>query len=63
MNIKKTIMSIVITITAVAIIFSVYLFYIMRCENWTEGTVSYNMYYVNSAESCLGIEKKDCKFS
>ena len=51
MNIKKTIMSIVITITAVAIIFGIFVYI-------REGTVSYNMYYVNSAESCLGIEKK-----
>ena len=49
-------MSIVITITAVAIIFGIFVY--IRDVKMAEGTVSYNMYYVNSAESCLGIEKK-----
>ena len=56
MNTKKTIMSIIITIIAVAIIFGIFVY--IRDVKMAEGTVSYNMYYVNSAESCLGIEKK-----
>ena len=53
MNTKKTIMSIIITIIAVAIIFGIFVY--IRDVKMAEGTVSYNMYYVNSAESCLGI--------
>lgn len=45
-----------ITIIAVAVIFGIFVY--IRDMKMAEGTVSYNMYYVNSAEKCLGIEKR-----
>ena len=59
MNTKKTIMSIIITIIAVAIIFGIFVY--IRDVKMAEGTVSYNMKKENSAESSIGIEKKTVK--